>query len=323
MRQGLKNLLTACLAAAALTAPVARAAWPEKPIRFVVPYAAGGAADALARTVATELAQRLKQSVIVENKPGAGGTIGAMAVASAPADGHTFLYDATAFAVNPSLYPKLGFSYGKDFVPISMVARIPTLLVVPANSRFNSVAELVKYAKANPGKLSYASAGNGGAAHLSGELFKQGHGLAIVHIPYRGGAPALTDLSGGTVDLMFSAVTASGPLVKAGRIKALATAFDSRLEAMPEMPTIAETGLKGFSAYEWNGIFAPAGTPPDVVKRMETEMREVLSSPAMRERLQGQGALPASGGAKELDDFVTAETAKWARVIKAARITID
>lgn len=323
MRQSLKALLATCFAAAALIPHLALAAWPEKPIRFVVPYAAGGAADALARTVATELTQRLKQSVIVENRPGAGGTIGAMAVATAPADGYTFLYDATAFAVNPSLYPKLTFSYDKDFVPISMVARIPTLLVVPANSRFNSVADLVKHAKANPGKLSYASAGNGGAAHLSGELFKQGHGMAIVHIPYRGGAPALTDLSGGMVDLMFSAVTASGPLVKAGRLKVLATAFDKRLDSMPETPTIAETGLKGFSAYEWNAIFAPAGTPPDIVKRMEAEMREALSSPAVRERLQGQGALPAAGGAKELEDFVSAEAAKWARVIKASRITID
>lgn len=323
MRQSLKVLLATCFAAAALMPHLAQAAWPEKPIRFVVPYAAGGAADALARTVATELTQRLKQSVIVENRPGAGGTIGAMAVATAPADGYTFLYDATAFAVNPSLYPKLTFSYEKDFVPISMVARIPTLLVVPANSRFSSVADLVKHAKANPGKLSYASAGNGGAAHLSGELFKQGHGMAIVHIPYRGGAPALTDLSGGMVDLMFSAVTASGPLVKAGRLKVLATAFDKRLDSMPETPTIAETGLKGFSAYEWNAIFAPAGTPPDIVKRMEAEMREALSSPAVRERLQGQGALPAAGGAKELEDFVSAEAAKWARVIKASRITID
>lgn len=320
----MKTILKTLLAAAAATLALgAQAAWPDKPVKLVVPYAAGGAADAIARTLATELGARLKQQVIIDNRPGAGGTIGAQAVANAPADGYTFLYDATSFAVNPSLYPGLSFSYAKDFAPVSMVARIPTLLVVPANSAFNNVTDLVKHAKANPGKLSYASAGNGGAAHLTAELFKQRHGISIVHIPYKGGAPALTDLAGGTVDLMFSAVTASGPLVKGGRLKVLATAFDRRIESMPDVPTIAELGLKGFSAYEWNAVFAPAGTPADVVKRMETEMREILASPAMRERLAALGALPAAGGAKELGDFVRAETAKWAAVTKTAQIKID
>lgn len=320
----MKTIFKTLLAAAAATLALgAQAAWPDKPVKMVVPYAAGGAADAIARTLATELGARLKQQVIVENKPGAGGTIGAQAVANAPADGYTFLYDATSFAVNPSLYPNLSFSYAKDFAPVSMVARIPTLLVVPANSAFKNVGDLVKHAKANPGKLSYASAGNGGAAHLTAELFKQGHGISIVHIPYKGGAPALTDLAGGTVDLMFSAVTASGPLVKGGRLKVLATAFDRRIESMPDVPTVAELGLKGFSAYEWNAVFAPAGTPAEVVKRMDAEMREILASAAMRERLAGLGALPAAGGTRELGDFVRAETAKWAAVTKTAQIKID
>lgn len=320
MKSTLKALLAVAAAAFALGA---QAAWPEKPIKLVVPYTAGGAADALARTVATELGARLKQPVVIENRAGAGGTIGAQAVATAAADGYTFLYDATSFAVNPSLYPKLPFDYGKDFVPVSMLARIPTLLVVPANSRFKSVAELVQHAKANPGKLSYASAGNGGAAHLSGELFKQGHRISILHIPYKGGAPALADLAGGQVDLMFSALTASGPLVKGGRLKVLATAFDRRIESMPDVPTIAELGLTGFSAYEWNAIFAPAGTPADVVSRLESELREILAAPAVRERLAALGALPAAGGAKELGNFVRAETAKWASVTKAAQIKVD
>jgi len=315
--------LSKLLLAAACLAGNAHAAWPDKPIKFVVPYSAGGAADALARTVATELGMRLKQQVIVENKPGAGGTIGAQSVATAPADGYTFLYDATSFAVNPSLYPKLPFDYGKDFLPVSMVARIPTLLVVPSSSPFKTVADLVQHARANPARLSYGSAGNGGAAHLSAELFKQGHKVAIVHIPYRGGAPALADLAGGQVDMMFSAVTASGPLVKGGRLRVLATAFDRRLEAMPDIPTIAESGLKGFGAYEWNAIFAPAGTPGDVIKRMEAEMKDVLATPAMRERLAALGALPAAGGAKELGDFVRAESAKWATVIKTSQIKVD
>jgi tripartite-type tricarboxylate transporter receptor subunit TctC len=317
------KLISKVLLAAAFLAGNAQAAWPDKPIKLVVPYSAGGAADALARTVATELGHRLKQQVIVDNKPGAGGTIGAQAVATAPADGYTFLYDATSFAVNPSLFPKLPFDYAKDFQPVSMVARIPTLLVVPAASPFKSVADLVQYAKAHPAKLSYASAGNGGAAHLSGELFKQGFKIAIVHIPYRGGAPALTDLAGGQVDMMFSAVTASGPMVKGGRLRVLATAFDRRLESMPEIPTVSESGLKGFSAYEWNAIFSPAGAPAEAVKRMETEMRAVLATPAMQERLAALGALPAAGGAKELGEFVRAESAKWASVIKTSQIKID
>lgn len=264
----------------ALTALPAHAAWPDKPIKLVVPYAAGGAADALARVVATELSTRLKQPVVVENKGGAGGTVGAQAVAQAAANGYTFLYDATSFAVNPYLYPKLGFSYAKDFAPVAMVAQIPTLLVVPAASPFKTVADLVKHAKAHPGRQSYASAGNGGAAHLTGELFKHGFGFAAVHIPYKGGAPALTDLAGGQVDWMFSAATASAPLVKAGRLRA-------------------------------------------IVQRMEAELRDVLKAPAVRERLAAMGALPATGGSKELGDFVRTESAKWASVITTAGIRLD
>lgn len=318
-----RRLIALTAVAASITALPAHAAWPDKPIKLVVPYSAGGAADALARVVATELGTRLKQQVIVENKAGAGGTIGAQAVAQAPADGYTFLYDATSFAVNPSLFPKLGFSYAKDFAPIGMVARIPTLLVVPANAPDTSVADLVQRARAKPGHLTYASAGNGGAAHLSGELFAAGFKLSLVHVPYKGGAPALTDVAGGQVEMMFSAITASGPLVKAGRLKALATAFDRRIESMPQLPTVAESGLPGFSAYEWNAIWAPAATPADLVRRMESELREALASPAVRQRLAELGALPAGGGAKELADFVNAETAKWAGVIKASNIKLD
>lgn len=309
--------------AAAMAALSAHAAWPDRPIKLVVPYPAGGAADALARVIATELGTRLKQQVLVENKAGAGGTIGAQAVAQAPTDGYTFLYDATSFAVNPSLFPKLGFSYAKDFAPIGMVARIPTLLVVPVNSPERTVSELVQRARAKPGSVTYASAGNGGAAHLSGELFAHGFKLSLVHVPYKGGAPALTDLAGGQVDMMFSAVTACGPLVKAGKLRALATAFDHRIESMPQVPTVAESGLSGFSAYEWNAIWAPAATPADVVKRMETELREVIKSPVVHQRLADLGALPAGGGAKELADFVNTETAKWAGVIKSSNIKLD
>ena len=318
-----KRLTLPLAIAASISALSAHAAWPEKSVKLVVPYAAGGAADALARVVATELGTRLRQQVIVDNKAGAGGTIGAQAVAQAPADGYTFLYDATSFAVNPSLFPKLGFSYAKDFVPIGMVARIPTLLVVPANSPDKTVADLVQRARIKPGQVTYASAGNGGAAHLSGELFAGGFKLSLVHVPYKGGAPALTDLAGGQVEMMFSAVTASGPLVKAGKLRALATAFDRRIDSMPQVPTVAESGLPGFGAYEWNAIWAPAATPADILKRMEVELREALASPAVRQRLAELGALPAGGSAKELADFVNAETAKWAGVIKSSNIKLD
>lgn len=323
MNRWTKRLRPLIAVAASITALTAHAAWPDKPIKLVVPYAAGGAADALARVVATELGTRLKQQVLVENKAGAGGTIGAQAVAQAPADGYTFLYDATSFAVNPSLFPKLSFSYARDFAPIGMVARIPTLLVVPASSPDKTVADLVQRARAKSGQVTYASAGNGGAAHLSGELFAHGFKLSLVHVPYKGGAPALTDLAGGQVEMMFSAVTASGPLVKAGKLRALATAFDRRIESMPQVPTVAESGLPGFSAYEWNAIWAPAATPPDVVKRMESELREALKSPSAHQRLADLGALPAGGGAKELADFVNVETAKWAGVIKSSNIKLD
>jgi len=316
----IKAILASLAAAVACTA---HAAWPDKPVKLVVPYAPGGAADALARLVAGELGTPLKQQMIVENKAGAGGTIGAQAVAQSPADGYTFLSDATSFTVNPSLFPKLGFDYGRDFVPVGMVARVPTLLVVPPNSPVNSVADLVQRARANPGKTNYASARNGGAAYLSAELFEQGFKLGLVQVPYKGGAPALTDLAGGQVDMMFSAITASGPLVKAGRLKAIATAFDRRIESMPQLPTVAESGLPGFGAYEWNAIWAPAATPADIVTRMEADLREALAQPGVRQRLAELGALPASGGAKELGDFVRTETTKWAGVIKAAHIKLD
>jgi tripartite-type tricarboxylate transporter receptor subunit TctC len=320
MRSSIKTLLA--IAAAAI-ATAANAAWPDKPVKLVVPYAAGGAADALARVVATELSNRFKQQVIIENKVGAGGTIGAAAVAQAAPDGYTFLYDATSFTVNPSLFPKLSFSYERDFVPVGMVARIPTLLVVPASSPVNSVADLVQRARTQASGLTYASAGSGGAAHLSAELFAQGNKLKLIHVPYKGGAPALTDLAGGQVDMMFSAITASGPLVKAGRLKAIATAFDRRIDAMPQLPTVAESGLPGFSASEWNAIWAPAGTPPDIVKRFETELIGAIAQPSVRQRLAELGALPANGDAKELAEFVRAETGKWAAVVKTANIKVD
>ncbi|MFO1196537.1 MAG: tripartite tricarboxylate transporter substrate binding protein [Burkholderiaceae bacterium] len=300
--------------------PGAHAAWPDRPVRLVVPYAAGGTADSPARVIAAELATRLGQQVVVDNRPGAGGTIGAQAVAKSAADGYTLLYDATSFTVNPSLMPKLGFDYAKDFAPIGMVARIPTMLVVAADSPIRSVADLVRAARAEPSRVTFASAGNGSAAHLTGELFARGFHLALTHVPYKGGAPAMTDLVGGRVTTMFSAVTTSGPLVKAGRLRAIATAFDRRVEAFADVPTVAESGLPGFSAYEWNALFAPIGVPHEIVARLEAELREVLARPVVRQRFAESGAIAAAPSAEQLAGFVRSETARWSEVVRAAGI---
>ena len=301
----------------------AQGTWPDKPLKLVVPYPAGGNADNTARLLATQLGQRLGQQVVVDNRPGGSGTIGAAAVAKAPADGYTLLLDATAFTVNPSLFPKLPFDAAKDFAPISLVLQVPLLMVVPANSPFQSVADLVKAAKARPGHLTYASAGNGGAQHLAGELFKQGQKVAITHIPYRGGAPALTDLIGGQVDVMFSATTASGPFVKSGKLRALAISSPRRVEGWESVPTVAESGVPGFQVSEWNGLFAPAGTPRPVLERLEAETRAIVASPEMKKRFAELGVQGVGSSAQEFSSFLKAETTKWAEVIRSSGIRMD
>ena len=301
----------------------AQGTWPDKPLKLVVPYPAGVNADNTARLLATQLGQRLGQQVVVDNRPGGSGTIGAAAVAKAPADGYTLLLDATAFTVNPSLFPKLPFDAAKDFAPISLVLQVPLLMVVPANSPFQSVADVVKAAKARPGHLTYASAGNGGAQHLAGELFKQGQKVALTHIPYRGGAPALTDLIGGQVDLMFSATTASGPFVKSGKLRALAISSPRRVEGWESVPTVAESGVPGFQVSEWNGLFAPAGTPRPVLERLEAETRAIVASPEMKKRFAELGVQGVGSSAQEFSSFLKAETTKWAEVIRTSGIRMD
>ena len=301
----------------------AQGTWPDKPLKLVVPYPAGGNADNTARLLATQLGQRLGQQVVVDNRPGGSGTIGAAAVAKAPADGYTLLLDATAFTVNPSLFPKLPFDAAKDFAPISLVLQVPLLMVVPANSPFQSVADVAKAARARPGHLTYASAGNGGAQHLAGELFKQGHKVAVTHIPYRGGAPALTDLIGGQVDVMFSATTASGPFVKSGKLRALAISSPRRAEGWESVPTVAESGVPGFQVSEWNGLFAPAGTPRPVLERLEAETRAIVASPEMKKRFAELGVQGVGSSAQEFSAFLKAETTKWAEVIRTSGIRMD
>lgn len=316
-------VVTATAGVLSATPAQAQGTWPDKPLKLVVPYPAGGNADNTARLLATQLGQRLGQQVVVDNRPGGSGTIGAAVVAKAPADGYTLLLDATAFTVNPSLFPKLPFDAAKDFAPISLVLQVPLLMVVPANSPFQSVADVVKAAKARPGHLTYASAGNGGAQHLAGELFKQGHKVAVTHIPYRGGAPALTDLIGGQVDVMFSATTASGPFVKSGKLRELAISSPRRAEGWESVPTVAESGVPGFQVSEWNGLFAPAGTPRPVLERLEAETRAIVASPEMKKRFAELGVQGVGSSAQEFSAFLKTETIKWAEVIRTAGIRMD
>ena len=310
--------------ACALVSAVSIAAYPEKPVRIVVPYSAGGAADTTARLIGQRLADRLKQPVVVENKAGASGTIGAAAVATAAGDGYTLLLDATGHTTNPSLFAKLPYDTSKDFIPISLITRIPNLLVVPPSSPAKSVQDLVKAARDKPGKLTYASAGNGGAQHLAGELFAQALKLDLVHVPYKGGAPALTDVMGGQVDMMFSAVSASGPLVKGGKLRALATTGNKATAGFAELPTVfAASGVPRFEVYEWNGLFAPKGTPEAVVARLQREVQEIVAQPDVQQRLTELGAEPVGSTSTEFANFLKSETAKWSKVIKDANIKAD
>ncbi len=322
-------LLTTALWAAA-SAAVAQA-WPAKPIRIVVPFAAGGTTDILARALAPELQRALGQPVLVENKPGAGGNLGATDVAKSAPDGYSFLMGTVGtHGINAALYPKMPFDHVKDFVPVSLVAGVPNVVVLNAayaqKNGINTVADLIKHAKANPGRMNMASSGNGTSIHLAGELFKTMTGTYMVHFPYRGSGPALVDLMGGAVDVMFDNLPSALPHVKSGRLKALAVTSAARSQTVPDLPTVAEAGgavLKGYDASSWFGLLAPAGTPADIVNRVQQETSKALATPAMKERLLAQGAIPSGNTSAEFAKHIAAETTKWAKVVKAAGAKVD
>ena len=307
----------------------AQSSWPNKPVRIIVPFAAGGTTDILARALAPELGKAFGQTFIVDNKPGAGGNIGADMIAKSAPDGYNLLMGTVGtHAINAALYPKMPFDPVKDFVPITLVAGVPNVLVMnPAKaeaSKINSVADLIRYAKANPGKLNMASSGNGTSIHLSGELFKTMTGTYMVHFPYRGSGPALLDLIGGTMDLMFDNLPSALPQIKAGKLKALAVTSATRSSAVPDLPTIAEAGpVKGFEASSWFGLLAPAGTPADNVNRIALETTKALQSPVLKERLLSQGAIPGGQTPGEFTKFIATETSKWAQVVKASGAKVD
>jgi tripartite-type tricarboxylate transporter receptor subunit TctC len=319
----------AAIALAAVTLTCAGSGWtpawaqtfPAKPARLVVPFPPGGPLDAIGRLIT----ERWGQSVVVENKPGAGGNIGADFVAKSAPDGYTVVMGAlSTHAVNPSLYAKMPYDARKDFAPITRVAITPNVLVVnPAVLPVNSVRELIAYAKANPGKLSFGSGSTGSAGHLAGELLKVDAGIDMVHVPYKGAAPAMQALLAGDTQLMFDNLANAMAQVKAGKLRALAVTTAERSKLAPELPTMAEAGAPGFDISTWFGLFAPAGTPPDVVAKWNGDVRRILDAPHMRERLLAQGAESAPDSPQDFARFVDGELAKYARIVKASGAKVD
>ncbi len=311
-------------AAASVALPVlAQSPWPNKPIRLIVPYPPGGFTDQMARIVQIGLQNRLQLTVTVDNKPGANSIIGVDALAKAPADGSTFAVVIAAYAANTTLYPKLPYDPHKDLTGVSLIGVSPLLAAVNNNAPFKTARELVDYARANPGKVSFGSSGNGSAAHLTTELLKALTKTYMVHIPYRGAAPALTDLLGGQIQLFFDAASGLIQPGKQGRVRLIGVSHDRRLPAAPEVPTFIEQGIAGFTGSTWAGMLAPAGTPREIVRRMAEEVTRIVRSDETRARLDGMGTFSAGGTPDEFDAFIAAETAKWAKVIKEAGVKPD
>ncbi len=306
-------------------------AWPSKAVRIVVPFAPGGTTDILARAIAPELSKAFGQSFIVENRAGAGGNVGADAVAKSPADGYTLLMGTVGtHGINKSLYPSLPYNPVKDFAPITLVAGVPNVMVMNADRAqklsINTVADFTRYARANPGKLNMASSGNGTSIHLAGELYKSMTGTYLVHFPYRGSSPALVDLIGGSMDVMFDNLPRALPHIKSGRLKALAVTSAQRSSALPELPTLEQAdgvALKGYDASSWFGLLAPAGTSPDIVNRIQQEVAKSFGKPAIKEKLQAQGAIPSGNTPAEFAQFIDAEITKWAAVVKTSGAKVD
>jgi tripartite-type tricarboxylate transporter receptor subunit TctC len=309
----------------------AQSNWPSKPVRIVVPFAAGGTTDLLARALAPELQRVFGQPFVVDNKPGAGGSTGAAEVAKSINDGHTLLMGTVGtHAINASLYPKMPYDHVKDFAPVTLVAGVPNVVVMnPASAQkyeVNSLADLTRAARMHPGQLNVASSGNGTSIHLAAELYKSMTGTFMLHLPYKGSGPALIDLMAGNVDLMFDNLPSALPHIKSGKLKALAVTSGARSGALPEVPTVAEAGgllLKSFEASSWFGLLAPAGTPAEIVSRLQQETAKALAMPAVKDRLLSQGAIPNGNSPQEFARFIDAETKKWAQVVKASGAKID
>jgi len=315
--------LAAGAAALAALSRIARAqTYPTRPVRIVVPVAPGGALDILARLIGQWLSERLGQTFVIENRPGAGTNIGIEAVVRAPADGYTLLLIPASVTVNATLYDKLNFNFIHDIAPIAMISNLPLVMEVNPSVPARTVPEFIAYAKSNPGKISMASGGSGSASHVGGELFKLLTGVDMLHVPYRGGAPALTDLIGGQVQVMFSPLPESIETIKAGKVRALAVTTAARSEALPEVPTVGDF-VPGFEASTWQGIGAPKTTAAEIVDRLNKEINAALADPKIKARLADLGSVPAPMSPAEFEKLIVEETEKWAKVIRAANIKLQ
>jgi len=307
-----------------MSAGASAAQYPSRPIHLVVPFSAGGTTDLLARIIAQKLGESFNVPVIVDNRPGAGGNIGSDTVAKAAPDGYTLVLGTVGtHAINASVYKKMPYDPSKDFAPISLVATTPNILVVNPSLPVKSVKDLIALAKSKPGKLTFASSGVGSSVHLSGELFKSMAGVDMVHVPYKGSGPAIVDLIGGQVDMMFDNMPSSLPYVKNGKLKAIAVTSAKRSSVVPDIPTIAESGVPGFEATAWWGLLAPAGTPVEIVGKLNAAVVKALGQPEVAKRLLALGAEPASDTPEQFAAFIKSEKAKWSKVVKFAGVHVD
>ena len=323
-RRNLFVSLVAATAIAALPGIALAQAWPSKPITYIVPFPPGGTTDVLARILGQKLGAALGTTIVVENKPGAGGNVGSEFVAKAAPDGYTIMGGTiSSHSINVSLYPKLPYDPVTSFQPITLIGTNPNILVVNASSPYKSVQDITAALKAKPGSLSYASAGNGTSQHLSSELYKYMAGVDMVHIPYKGSGPAIQDVMGGQVPMMFDTSVVAGPHIESGRLRALAVTSAKRAAVFPNVPTMAESGVPGYDVVSWQAVFAPAGTPRPIVDRLHAEIAKILQEPEVRDRLAKLGLDPSGMTPAELSAFQKAEIEKWAKVIKAANIKID
>ena len=307
-----------------LASPARAQAYPSKPVRLIVPFAPGGTTDVLARLMAQKLAEALGQQFLIENKPGAGGNIGTDLAAKSPADGYTLVmsFDGT-MAINPNTYAKMPYDAQKDLAPVANVAQVPLLMVVHPGVAAKSVAEFVALAKASPGRINYSSAGHGSTGHLTGELFRSRAGIDIVHVSYKGGGQAVQDLLGGQIQMLVTALPTVEGHLKGGKLRALAFTSARRVPGAPEVPTFAESGYPGLEVLSWYGILAPAGTPPEIVRRLNAEINRILQAADIRERLAALGAEPTGGSPEQFGQVIRADTLRWAKVVADAGIRIE
>ena len=322
LARAVSGVVAGVISAFALSA-TAQAAYPDKPVRVVVGFSAGGTTDVIARIMAKELTQELGQSFVIENKPGGGSNIATDYVARATPDGYTVLFVAVTSAINQTLYKNVNFDLTKDFTPVALGAKVPNVLVINPQVPVKSVQELVDYAKKNPGKLAFASSGSGTSIHMAGELFKQRAGIDVLHVPYKGSAPAITDLIGGQVQFMFDNMPSSWPHVQSGKLRALAVTTTDRSKSAPDLPTMQESGFEKFDVSSWFGMIAPAGTPPEVIEKLNAAMNKALDKPEVIKAYESLGAVGQKTTPAEFGAFIKSEVEGWAPVVKTSGAKVD